>query len=188
MKPRSASIAPACALAALLAQASVSQAATGATPPPHFMACASETDDSRRLACFDAAVARVATSAGPSAPADAGLSAKGGGTATAPVVAAPPLSKEEKFGLRGELKEEKARQAPELAELKELQAQVTNVAVKPHGQLILTLDNGQVWHEIQANSGIRVKAGDRVTIRSGALGSFSVVAPNGRSSKVTRAR
>ena len=99
-----------------------------------------------------------------------------------------PLSKEERFGLRGDLKEEKAKKAPELAELKELRATVTKVAAKPYGELILTLDNGQVWYEIQANSGIRVKTGDQVTIRSGALGSYSVVAPNGRSSKVTRVR
>jgi hypothetical protein len=75
-----------------------------------------------------------------------------------------------------------------LAELQELRATVTKVAAKPHGELVLSLDNGQVWYEIQANSGIRVKTGDQVTIRSGALGSYSVVAPNGRSSKVTRVR
>ena len=95
---------------------------------------------------------------------------------------------EEKFGLRGDLKQEKAKQAPELAELQELHAKVTKVATKPHGELVLTLDNGQVWSEIQTNSGIRVKAGDPVVIKAGALKSFNLVAPNGRSSKVTRVR
>jgi hypothetical protein len=144
------------------------------------MACAGEKDDARRLACFDAAVAQAKSQ--PAAPA--------GAEAAAPAAAAavPALSKEERFGLRGELKQEKTKHVPELAELEELRAKVTQVAVKPYGQLILTLDNGQVWYEIQANSGIRVKAGDEVTIKPGALGSFSVVAPNGRSSKVTRSR
>ncbi len=145
-----------------------------------FLACAGEKDDARRLACFDAAVIRARNPA--SSPA---------GNAAPAATAAPvavPLSKEEKFGLRGDLKQEKAKVAPELAEIQELRAQVTKVAVKPHGELVLTLDNGQVWYEIQTSSGIRVKAGDQVVIKAGALGSYSVVAPNGRSSKVTRSR
>lgn len=142
-----------------------------------FLACAGEKDDARRLACFDAAVVRARNPA----------SSPAGTAATAAAVAAP-LSKEEKFGLRGDLKQEKAKVAPELAEIQELKAQVTKVAVKPHGELVLTLDNGQVWYEIQTSSGIRVKAGDQVTIKAGALGSYSIVAPNGRSSKVTRSR
>jgi hypothetical protein len=141
-----------------------------------FLACAREKDDARRLACFDAAVVQ----AGKQGPTQA--------AAAAPVAVVVPLSKEEKFGLRGDLKQEKVKVAPELAEIQELKAQVTKVAVKPHGELVLTLDNGQVWYEIQTSSGIRVKAGDQVTIKSGALGSYSLVAPNGRSSKVTRSR
>ena len=148
--------------------------AGAASPTAAFMACAAERDDARRLACFDAAVA--ATKAQPAPPAG-----------SAAVAAAPVLSKEEKFGLRGELKEEKAKQAPELMELESVTGKVTKLAAKPHGQLIVTLDNGQVWYEIQANTGLRVKVGDQVTIKAGALGSYSMVA-NGRSSKVTRAR
>jgi len=137
-----------------------------------FLACAAEKDDARRLACFDAAIAQSGKLSGDSPPA----------------VAAVPLSQEEKFGLRGELKQEKAQKAPELQELEQLQAQVTKVSTKPYGELVVTLENNQVWAEIQTNSGARVKAGDRVTIKAGALGSFLLVAPNGRSTKVTRVR
>lgn len=162
----------------LLAHGALSPAtAHAASPTAAFLACAGEKDDARRLACFDAAVVHA-------------KSQPAGAEAAAPtaVAAVPALTKEERFGLRGDLKQEKTKHVPELAELEELRAKVTQVAVKPYGQLILTLDNGQVWYEIQANSGIRVKAGDEVTIKPGALGSFSVVAPNGRSSKVTRSR
>ena len=137
-----------------------------------FLACAAEKDDARRLACFDAAVDR-AQAAPPNQP---------------PAVAAAPLSKEEKFGLRGELKQEKVQKVPELQELEQLQAEITKVSSKPHGELVVTLENGQVWTEIQTNSGARVKAGDQVTIKAGVLGSFLLVAPNGRSTKVTRVR
>jgi hypothetical protein len=149
---------------------------TASAAPADFLACAAEKGDARRLACFDAAVIQAKGQPAGSPPAS---------VAAAP---APPLSKEEKFGLRGDLKQEKAKQTPELAELQELHAKVTKVATKPYGELVLTLDNGQVWYEIQTNSGIRVKAGDPVVIKAGALKSYSLVAPNGRSSKVTRVR
>ena len=159
------------AMAAALVTAVPARAAAPATTAD-FLACAAEKDDGRRLACFDAAVDRART-----APAN-----------PAPAVAAAPLSQEEKFGLRGELKQEKAQKVPELQELEQLQAQVTKVSTKPHGELVVTLENGQVWTEIQTNSGARVKAGDRVAIKPGALGSFLLVAPNGRSARVTRVR
>jgi hypothetical protein len=148
--------------------------AAAAGPDSTFLACAAEPDDARRLACFDAAVRQAR--ARPAVPAAA---------VAAP--AAPVLTKEEKFGLRGDLKQEKAKQAPELAELESLSGKVTKLAAKPHGELIVTLDNGQVWYEIKANSGIRVKVGDQVTVKSGALGSYTLIA-NGRSTKVTRVR
>ncbi len=170
------------ALVLALAQCWLSPAlAAGTAANASFMTCAGEQDDARRLACFDAAAARAR--AQPAPPVESAAPA-----AAATAAAVVPLSKEDRFGLRGDLKEEKTKQTPELAELQELRATVTKVAAKPHGELVLSLDNGQVWYEIQANSGIRVKTGDQVTIRSGALGSYSVVAPNGRSSKVTRVR
>jgi len=159
-----------------LALAWVTASPAGTAGTGDFLACAGEKEDARRLACFDAAVVRAQLP---------GASRAGN---AAPAAVAGPLSKEEKFGLRGDLKQEKAKVALELAEIQELKARVTQVAVKPHGELVLTLDNGQVWYEIQTSSGIRVKSGDQVTIKSGALGSYSLVAPNGRSSKVTRSR
>jgi len=158
-------------VAAALVTAAPARAAVPATTAG-FLACAGERDDMRRLACFDAAAGQAQAAAG----------------TAAPVVAAAPLSQEEKFGLRGDLKQEKAQEVPELQELEQLQAQVTGVSSKLRGELVVTLENGQVWAEIQAGSGARVKAGDRVTIKPGALGSFLLVAPNGRSTRVTRTR
>jgi hypothetical protein len=166
---------PAAGLCLILAHGLLSPGlALAAGPTAAFIACGAEKDDAKRLACFDAAVSQAR--AQPAAPAEA-----------AAVTAAPALTKEEKFGLRGDLKEEKAKKAPELVELQSMTGKVTKLAAKPHGELIVTLDNGQVWYEIQANTGLRVKVGDQVTIKAGALGSYSLVA-NGRSSKVTRVR
>jgi hypothetical protein len=166
---------PVAGLCLILAHGLLSPGLAGAaSPTAPFMACAAEKDDARRLACFDAAVSQAKSQPAPPAEASA-------------VAAAPALTKEEKFGLRGELKEEKAKKAPELIELESVTGKVTKLAAKPHGELIVTLDNGQVWYEIQANTGLRVKVGDQVTIKAGALGSYLLVA-NGRSSKVTRVR
>jgi predicted Abi (CAAX) family protease len=107
---------------------------------------------------------------------------------SAPQPAAPPptpaasVSREEKFGARGDLDRERREG------LKEITAKVTEVGARPHGELVVTLDNGQVWAERAASSKIKVKVGDTVKIESGALGSFVLIAPNGRSSKVARVR
>ncbi len=79
-------------------------------------------------------------------------------------------------------------QGAEEGELTELSATATAISAKPRGELVITLDNGQVWGEIAPGSKIKVKPGDAVKIEAGTLGSFILIAPNGRSSKVTRIR
>lgn len=191
-----------------------------------LLACAAETDDARRLRCFDTTVADLRRAAAnkpaptvsktssadattgaaatpsrpepvagpsgaatptaaavPSAPTMAGTSG-----ATTPTAAAAPasptttLSPEERFGRRTDPEEEKKGQ------LTELTASVTALSAKPHGELVVTLDNGQIWAEIAPGSKIRLKPGDSVTIEAGTLGSFILIAPNKRSSKVSRVR
>ncbi len=146
-----------------------------------LVACAGETDDARRLRCFDAVVADLRRA--PAAPAAAVAA-----TASAPQPAAPPqtpalsVSREDRFGARGDLDPERREG------LKEITGKVTEVGARPHGQIVVTLDNGQVWAERSASSKIKVKVGDTVRVESGALGSFVLIAPNGRSSKVARVR
>jgi hypothetical protein len=153
---------------------SCSAAAEGANEA--LLTCANEKDDARRLRCFDAVVADLRRA--PAAPA-----ASVAATPSAPAVApAATISREEKFGARGDLDKEKRE------ELKEITGKVTELGARPHGELVITLDNGQVWAERTANSKVKVKVGDTVKIESGALGSFTLIAPNGRSSKVARVR
>jgi len=180
------------------------------------LACAAEADDDRRLACFDALAAglrgdpRPAAAAAPAATAPAATApAPAAPVAAAPVAAAPVAaatamgspaaappptaaaaqpseagtpSPEDRFGLRVDTKQQKAD------ELTELSATATAISAKLRGELVITLDNGQVWGEIAPGSKIKVKPGDAVKIEAGTLGSFILIAPNGRSSKVTRIR
>ena len=154
-------------LAALLSGTglAISLAQAAESTSDALLACANETDDARRLRCFDAAVADLRRA--PAAPVP---------------TPASPVSREDKFGARGDLDREKREVLTEIA------AKVTEVGAKPHGELVITLDNGQVWAERSANSKVKVKVGDTVKIESGALGSFTLIAPNGRSSKVARQR
>ena len=86
------------------------------------------------------------------------------------------------MGQRRDREEEKKGQ------LRELSASVASLSSKPHGEMVITLDNGQVWAEIAPGSKIRLKPGDPVRIEAGTFGSFILIAPNKRSSKVTRVR
>jgi len=140
-----------------------------------MLACADESDDAQRLRCFDAVVANL-RKAPPAATAAAAPAA------AAPVAAAPAATAEQKFGARGDIKPDRHE------DLSEINATVTALGAKPHGELIVTLDNGQVWAEIATNSKIKLKSGDTVKIERGAFGSYTLVAPNGRSSKVARIR
>ena len=99
-----------------------------------------------------------------------------------PAASPPELTPEEKFGLRGDQLKEKT------GALSQLTATVTSISAKPRGELVVTLDNGQVWEEIATGSTIKLKPGDPVTIEAGTLRSYFLVAPNGRSSRVSRVR
>ena len=143
------------------------QPAPAPSVTPALQACVTERDDSRRLACFDRAMQAAAS----------------------PVPAAPAMSPQERFGLTGELARKTRDKSGETAqELRALDAVVTAVAQRGYGQLSVTLDNGQVWTQKAAGQFFRVKEGDRVTVKSAALGSFLLVDAEGRSIRVSRVK
>jgi hypothetical protein len=169
------------AFAALLSGMGFSTAKAAEGTTEALLACADEPDDARRLRCFDATVAGLRGA--PALPAaSAAVTPDTRTRAASPQTSVPAASAKDKFGARGDLNREKH------AELSEITATVTTVTARPHGELVITLDNGQVWVELAPGSKIRLKTGDPVTIEAGALGSFSLIAPNRRSSKVSRVR
>lgn len=189
-------------LTAALLAATPMQRCVAEVPAP-LLACTAEADAAQRLACFDRAVAQMAKSAevagagtpgdppvaAAAAPAPAAAQATAPASTSAAVAVAPTpaavassspsRSPEEDFGLRQE------REQP--TKLTELNATATTVSTRPHGELVVTLDNDQVWAEI-APSKIKLNPGDAVKIEAATLGSFILIAPNGRSSRVKRVR
>lgn len=156
--------------------------------------CAAMSDDTARLACYDAifrspgqSVATGAATAAPVAPAGPSQPAAAA-SVQAPAAAAPPRKPEEDFGLTPARKEsleaakakESAAPPPpkEPAAPESITARVTTAAHRLTGELVLILDNGQVWIQIDTETKARVKEGDEVTIRKATLGSYFLVAPN----------
>ena len=124
-------------------------------------ACTREQDDARRLACFD--------------------------RAAAPKAAAPKVDATQTFGVQGsELarSREDSDLQPE-GPPKRISASVTAIDKRPRGELVITLDNGQVWAQKEAGAYFPLKVGDPVAILAGTLGSFRLIAGN-RATAVTR--
>lgn len=147
--------------------------------------CAAIVDASQRLDCYDAAFGRPAasTDAIRSAPA-----ATPAATAPATAIAAvdPVAQQRAEFGLSEAAK--KARDPQQSAQADSITDTLATLGQRPTGELVFNLQNGQVWMQIEASTRTRVKAGDTVTIRRGALGSFLLVGPDRMPVRVRRAR
>jgi hypothetical protein len=187
-----------------------------AGPLDGLLACRALTDSAARLACFDRETAALATAPAPPlaavspnaavspaaaaaaavAPATAATQAtvapqSGSTTAIAapPVRAAPVLDAQQSFGLSGSAiaaHEEAAGTRPQ--KLAKLDARVVALALAGNGRTVFTLDNTQVWQQLESSGDMLAKLGDSATISRGLLGSYWLQLKNGRGCKVTRVR
>ena len=127
--------------------------------PAELLQCRSETDATRRLACFDREIARALPSA------------------------------EERFGYRGEVARESIeREKAATPTLERLQGKVESLSAQPSGDWVITLDNGQVWAQVPTGTRFSLRVGDAVTITPGALGSFLLRKDSGGGSVRVRRR
>jgi hypothetical protein len=62
------------------------------------------------------------------------------------------------------------------------------LALTGEGRTLFTLDNTQVWRQLESDGDMLAKLGDSATISRGLLGSYWLQLKNGRGCKVTRAR
>jgi hypothetical protein len=129
-------------------------------------ACANETDDAARLACFD----KATKPAKPPAP----VAAEAAPTpAPAPTPAVDPVAD---FG----------NDAKKEDEITEISATVVEVRKRTRGQYVVTLDNGQVWTEKDAEPYLRIKVGDTIRIKRVAMGGYRLVGRGNRATAVVR--
>ena len=139
--------------------------------------CANVSDDRARLACYDGLAARTNAAARlpitkpalppvPQAPV----------ATVAPPAPPTPVTKTNTFGAetirKGDTPEERAQ------EVDEIKAKVVTADFSPTNRFTVTLDNGQVWRQIEADSGkarLHKSGGDTVEISRGMLGSYNLV-------------
>ncbi|HEY7638394.1 MAG TPA: hypothetical protein VH814_01620 [Steroidobacteraceae bacterium] len=154
-------------LAASLAVAAIQPALADDDLSKRIAACTREQDDAKRLACFDHAAAPRAQK---------------------PVAA--KVDPTEEFGVHGS---ELARNrdagddAKQDSAPKRIEAKVTAIEKRARGELVVTLDNGQVWAQKEVGAYFPLKVGDPATILAGSLGSYRLVVAN-RATPVTRVR
>lgn len=163
------------ALAALLPLSAV--AASNAA----LEACTKLTDASARLACFDREVAALMTreqKANTAAP----------GAAAAKTAVPPPrqLTEEQKMGLTPERIQQLERPATAPPPPSTMTAAIQGISVDGNGHQVFTLENGQIWRQVEVDSHFSVKPGDSITISKGALGSYFMSLGKHRNTRVSR--
>lgn len=159
------------------AWAGTAMAADSATVPDGLRACAAIRVDSDRHACYDREMARLL-------PESAAAAAAVATPATAATVAAP-LTPEQRFGLSATQADAKVTEITETRQLDALEAKVTGVRDISNGRVLLDLDNGQVWRQVDTDVTVTVKPGDSVSIKKGSFGSFWLTS-NGHGWRVRR--
>jgi hypothetical protein len=93
------------------------------------------------------------------------------------------------FGVPGsELARNRAAEVPKRdVQPQRLTAKVAGIEKRARGELVFTLDNGQVWAQEEVGAYFPVNVGDAVTILAGSLGSHRLVVGS-RATAVTRVR
>ena len=119
--------------------------------------CAKESDNARRLACFDA------------------------------IVSALPKLEADRFGMTAEIAHNRDPAAPyNPAQQGVLAAKITALRQASGGEWIFTLDNQQVWMQQEARAGITFSVGDAIQIEHGAMGTLWLAADKHRKIRVRR--
>jgi hypothetical protein len=180
----------------------LSGAALGAgapTVPDSLRACAKKQDVLQRLSCYDAETAKLdnpqaaaPAAAAPAAakPAAAAPAAAAAAAAAAPVArstASPPAtlgSEQLRNNPATALGEEQVRKpAPSSSWWKfwksddkpvdtGMTARIEGLKRTPYGLAVMTLDNGQVWRQLEVEDNFPLDEGDTVRIEKAALGSY----------------
>jgi len=168
--------------------------------------CAAIDDASARLACYDqvfgrstaagvapAAVTGGAAAAGNAAAAGtavaAGAAAGAGSAAPAAAAASDATRAVDEFGLTEAAKRKRDPEKAKETMPESISATVASVSFRPTGEVVVKLDNGQVWEQAEiVTTKVRLKAGDVVTIRKAALGSYTLLTPSRMVIRVRRVR
>jgi hypothetical protein len=142
--------------------------AVHAAQPSHR--CAEQVSDAQRLACYDLAFGKPARA--PAAPAAAAA-------AKPPSVQTPAAQGEKKAQPQVPASAPTARPT-------QITASIAALRQKLDGRYEATLQNGEVWLQLEPDRSVELAVGDTVTIRPAALGSHMLVTKAGIRTRVKR--
>jgi pyruvate/2-oxoglutarate dehydrogenase complex dihydrolipoamide acyltransferase (E2) component len=160
-------------------------ATAGQTDELHdeLVACRDLTSAVERLDCYDAAVdgreqpgspqstAAATTPAAAEPAATVEPAAAAGAAPAASGAAAATISQEELFGQNSDEVQRTVEEATGSERVDSISAQITRLQQYDYDKVVISLDNGQVWKQIDSSS-LRLRVGDDVAIERAALGSF----------------
>jgi len=158
------------------------------------LACMKIDDDGARLACYDVQLGRAPGAVrtdGPRAPGGPAAAAAVVEAGTAPAaataaaaVAAPtaqasaaPARPEDDFGLTAERRDARAAETGRVEKTDHITAIVRTAKMTASGRLLVTLDNGQQWVQVEPSRRQYFFEGDPITIKKAAFGSFLASGP-----------
>ena len=118
--------------------------------------CSLETDEVKRLACFDT------------------------------LASALPKIHSDQFGMTVDIARKRDPVAVTRSENESLSGKIAALQEAPRGEYIFTLDNGQIWIQAELRSNIRFEVGDAVQIEHGAMSSLWLAADHHRKTRVKR--
>jgi hypothetical protein len=145
-----------CLLVCMLTCASVTAQALPNPLADGLRRCAGETDQAKRLACFDALAASV------------------------------PKVEADQFGLTSDIAQKRDPVTVQKTTEAVLPGKIVALRLGARGELVFTLDNQQVWDQSQVEPNKEFKIGEDVRIEHGAMGSLWLAADKGRKTKVKR--
>jgi hypothetical protein len=188
-------------ISGVLAALAIPSMASAAAPSHQ---CSQLWDDALRLGCYDTAFGKpMPPAAGPPAVSPpAPVSAAPAAAAAAVVASAPPAVTPAAAPAVAAASVAPAAvaapaapvAAPAVASSSKEKAKqpdsgvttVTALGSTLDGRFRVTLENGQVWEQLERYPPVQVKVGDRVTLKKATFGSYQLVVPSGLTAKVTQ--
>lgn len=153
-------------------------------PTENLNACAAVGDNSERLHCYDEAVNRKL----PDTPVDTAATAAPESSAPGKIPVQAEMSPNQLFGLGADAIRRSYGEALGEDVLQELRASVTEIRSGGIDRILVVLDNGQIWRQVDTTN-LKIKVGDAVVIQTAALGSFKLKKDgSNRSMRVNRAK
>ncbi len=166
-----------------LGTAGTAHADPSKAPTESVYACASISEDSARLACFDAAVAELRSKE------------QSGQIQTIDVAQIKEIEKEA-FGFSMpslpalfNRSSSSAKSAPQAESIEEISASVKSARIQGvTGRAIVVLENGQTWEQIDTTklNAMNLRKAKEATVRKAALGSFMMKVDGNKAFRVKR--